>query len=85
MWCVNVTYCFDDVIGSESNVLDTCPSIVPDVFFNLTHSFPRGRLVNGHLDGALPISDHHRPQTAELCVDLRDGMKGEAMDYGRAM
>ena len=51
-------------------MLDAGPAVVTDVLLNLTESLPRSRLVDWHLDGPLPISDHHRSQTAELSVDL---------------
>ena len=51
-------------------MLDASPTVVTDVLLDLTQSLPRSRLVDWHLDGPLPISDHHRSQTAELGVDL---------------
>ena len=50
--------------------MDASPAVVTDVLLNLTESLPWSRLVDWHLDGPLPISDHHRSQTAELSVDL---------------
>ena len=50
--------------------MDAGPTVVTDVLLDLTQSLPRSRLVDWHLDGPLPISDHHRSQTAELGVDL---------------
>ena len=70
MLLVFFTYSLNDVVCSECDVLHTSPPIVPHVLLNLTHPLSRGWFVDGHLDGAIPISDHHRAQAAELCVDL---------------
>ncbi len=71
------THCFDDVVGSESDVLHTRSSIVLDILLNLTDPLARSWLIDWHLDGPLPISDHHRTEAAVLCVDLMGREKRE--------
>ena len=56
-------------------MLHTGPAIVPHILLNLTHPLPGRRLIDWHLNGAVPISDHHRTETAELGVDLRQKKK----------
>ena len=51
-------------------MLHACSTVVPHVLLNLTHPLARRRLVDWHLDSAVPIGDHHRAQTAELSVHL---------------
>ena len=57
--CIGRLHRFDDVEATDGDVLDACTAVVLYILFNLTDSFPWGWLVDGHLDGPFPISDHY--------------------------
>lgn len=53
------TYCLNDVVGPEGNVLDTSPSIVSHILLYLTHLLPRSWLIDWHLYCTFIIGDDH--------------------------
>lgn len=62
-----IFYALDDIIRSESYVLDPSRAIVVDVLLDLGLPLTRRRLVDGHFDGLLVIGNHHRPQGRVFC------------------
>lgn len=56
-------------------MLHSCPSIVIDILLDLTDPLAWSWLTDRHLDGPLPISDHHRTEAAVLCADLARGKR----------
>ena len=49
------TYCRDDIVGSNSDVLDSSTAVEFAVFLNLRLLLPRSRFVNRQLDAEFTI------------------------------
>lgn len=58
----------DDVVRSQSDVLDTGTSVVIDVLLDLRFSLACGWLVDGHLDILVEVRDNHGAEGRKLCV-----------------
>jgi hypothetical protein len=52
-----------NVVGSESDVLNTSTAMVLDVFLNLRLLQPFGRFIDGHLDHSIVIGDNDRTKS----------------------
>ena len=61
-------------------MLHPCRPVVVDVLLDLRLPEPVRRLVNGHLDGLLPVGHHHGAQGGVLGVHLAVVHRPEAVE-----
>lgn len=71
----------DDVLGVERDVLDSRASVVVDVLLDLALPLPRRWLVDGHLDGFLPVGHDDGAEGGVLGVDLRVIHRPEPVEH----
>lgn len=60
----------DDVVGFESDVLDSSTPVIVHIFLDLGLLLAQCWLVDGHLDGLLIVGHHDGAQRAVFCVHL---------------
>lgn len=81
-----VAYSAYDIGGVESYVLNPWSAVVVDVFLDLALPLGRGRLIQWHLDGLVPVSHHYRPQGTVLSVHLLEmmGIRWKQQEFNRS-